>query len=445
MAQKIQHAGEFNLEALKIYSSSQIFADISNTVISIDLNENIFQSSIDGIIMVGDANNLIEKLPISGQEYVDLKISTPGASKSINSIDFTGNRKLYIYDVNMRQPLTSGAQIYTLSVSTIEPLRNQNIRISKSYTKTISDIVRDIFENVFQTDKELFIEKTKGIRKIIVPNNHPFTIINQLKQEAKSEQSNSPHYLFFENKDGFHFRTLESLIREPLMAKFHAGDKNLNEDRDNNGNPDDTTIIQSFRRILSFKFSNLNNWYDSNKTGMLGSTLLTHDIYTKSYTKRTFDFFGSFNSHDRMENRNPLYNKNALRKDFGTFEDSRLFVHPVSRVGTSIFDKDAQHYKDGKAQYDTSIPEDFVSDRHSKIAELNSGMSINMIVHGHTGISAGNMVNINFPIIGEDHDNDLVEKTTSGNYLISHLRHNFIIATKEHEIHLRVVKDGKGG
>ena len=90
MAQKIQHAGEFNLEALKIYSSSQIFADISNTVISIDLNENIFQSSIDGIIMVGDANNLIEKLPISGQEYVDLKISTPGASKSINSIDFTG-------------------------------------------------------------------------------------------------------------------------------------------------------------------------------------------------------------------------------------------------------------------------------------------------------------------------------------------------------------------
>ena len=444
MAQNIQFAGEFNLDTLKLYSSTGVFVDISDIVLSIDLNENIFQSSVDGTIIIGDANNLIENMPITGQEYIDLKISTPGAVSSRDTINFTNNKKLYINSVTARQSLTSGSQVYTLSVSTIEPLRNRSIRISKSYTETISDIVLDIFRNVFQTDKKLFIEKTKGVRKIVIPNNHPFTIINKLKQEAKSATHDSPHYLFFENKNGFHFRTLQDLINEPIMAKFHAGDKNLDEDKDSRGNSEDTKINQSFRRIISHKFSSVNNWYNDITSGMLGSTLFTHDIYTKSYTKNTFDYIDDFNNHGRIGDK-PMYNETALRDYFGTLENSRIFVHPVSRVGTNIDDKDAQHYKNSKAQYDNSIPENFILDRQSKISELGSGISINMIVHGHTGISAGDMININFPVVGEDHNNDKVEKTTSGNYLISHLRHNFIPITKTHEIHLRAVKDGKGG
>ena len=163
---------------------------------------------------------------------------------------------------------------------------------------------------------------------------------------------------------------------------------------------------------------------------MLGSTLITHDIYTKSYTKKTFDYITNFKKYDRIESQKPMYNATALKQDFGTFEDSRLFIHPVSRVGTNTYDKDAQYYKDGKTQYDSSVPEDFISDRHSKVAELNSGISINMIVHGHTGISVGDMVDIRFPIVGEDHDNERIEKTTSGNYLISHLRHSFVARYK---------------
>ena len=444
MSQDIKYAGEFNLDTLRLYSSNEIFIDIANLVISIDLNENIFQSSVTGNIVVGDANNLLEKLPITGQEYLDLKISTPGAIHSEDTINFTGDKSLYVYDVVVRAPISSGSQVYTLSVSTIEPLRNQNIKISKSYTKSVSGIVNDIFKNTFKTSKKLFIEKTKGIRKIVSPNSHPFTLINRLKREAKSAKYNSPHYLFFENKNGFHFRTLQDLINQPVKMIFHSGDKNLDENRSNSNYLEDTTIGQSFRRIKDFTFASLNNWYDSNQTGMLGSTLITHDIYTKSYTKKTFDYISNFDNYGRVGNK-PIYNATALRQDFGTFENSRLFIHPVSRVGTNINDKDAQYYKDGKSQYDNSVPEDCISDRASKISELNSGISINMSVHGHTGITAGDMVDIRFPIVGEDHDNEIIEKTTSGNYLISHLRHNFILATSQHNITLRAVKDGKGG
>ena len=92
MAQNIQFAGEFNLDTLKLYSSTGVFVDISDIVLSIDLNENIFQSSVDGTIIIGDANNLIENMPITGQEYIDLKISTPGAVSSRDIINFTNNK-----------------------------------------------------------------------------------------------------------------------------------------------------------------------------------------------------------------------------------------------------------------------------------------------------------------------------------------------------------------
>ena len=157
-AQSIQYAGEFNLEVLKLYSIKESFVDLSDITISIDINENIFQSSVEGDIVIGDANNLIENMPITGQEYLDLKIATPGATHFEHIIDFTGDRRLYVSDISSRQELSAGSQVYVLKVSTIEPLKNQNIRISKSYTKTISEIVRDIFENTFKTSKKLFIE-----------------------------------------------------------------------------------------------------------------------------------------------------------------------------------------------------------------------------------------------------------------------------------------------
>ena len=450
MAKSIQYASEFNLDVCRLYTIQESFADISNLVLSIDINENIFQNSVTGTIVLGDANNLIENMPITGQEYLDLKISTPGANKFEHTIDFTGDKKLYVYDVVARESLTSGSQVYTLSVSTIESLRNENIRISKSYTNTISNIVDDMFVNVFQTKKELFIEPTKGIRKIVVPNNHPFTLVNRLKTEAKSQVYNTPHYLFFENKNGFHFRSLQHLMckgrddKKVVIRKvLHCGDKNLDEDKDSRSDID-TTLFQSFMRIQRYKFESLNNWYDNNKMGILGSTLFTHNIYTKSYKKETFDYFDNFNRHNINKFAKPMYDRDMLVRDFGTFENSRIFMQPVSRVGTSITDKDAHHYKDGKAQYDSSIPEDSISDRRSKISELLSGgISINMVINGTTDLTAGDMVYITLPIIGQNHGGENFETSTTGNYLVSHLRHNFIPLTQKHEIHLRAIKDNK--
>ena len=37
------------------------------------------------------------------------------------------------------------------------------------------------------------------------------------------------------------------------------------------------------------------------KNGMLGSNLITHDIYNKNYRTNDFDYFRDFNEHLRVE------------------------------------------------------------------------------------------------------------------------------------------------
>ena len=161
-------------------------------------------------------------LPVTGQDYLSMKIVTPSLEKS--PIDYTQT----VFAVNKIDTRidADGAQVFQLHFISPELLRNERVRISKSYKSTISNMVYDALNSAkyINTNKEIFLEATKGIRKIVVPNSHPFDFIKKLAREAESEEFNSPHYLFYENIFGIHFRSIESLYRQASIGSYHAGD-----------------------------------------------------------------------------------------------------------------------------------------------------------------------------------------------------------------------------
>ncbi len=128
-------------------------------------------------------------MPIIGQELLSLKIQTPGFTEDRSSINFTGGREFSVFKIGMRTELSKGAQIYELNFISQESLRNERVRVSKSYATDLSTIVEDIMTNdkYIGTTKELFIEPTLGARKIVVPNVHPYFFFKDLlKQFLKS-------------------------------------------------------------------------------------------------------------------------------------------------------------------------------------------------------------------------------------------------------------------
>ena len=73
--------------------------------------------------------------------------------------------------------------------------------------------------------------------------------------------------------------------------------------------------------------------------------------------------------------------------------------------------------------------------------ELNTGMTINMSIHGNTTVTVGQVIDVNVPISGQDHEEVGQSKLQSGLYLISKIRHTFSQPTRTHMISLQATKD----
>ena len=219
---ELQYSGEFNLFECKLFTDGGNTIDLSkgNQILAIDIYEDIFKGGLTGSIFIADTHSLITALPIVGHEGLSIKIQTPGFTEKHSSLDFTDRRMFVIYKIALRSELSQGAQVYQLKFASQELLISDRIAVSKSYTANISTMVKDVFTNekYIGTKKKLFIESTQGVRKIVVPHSHPYVFINRLAKESIST-TGSPHYMFFENADGFHFRTLQDLYKQPSNKK----------------------------------------------------------------------------------------------------------------------------------------------------------------------------------------------------------------------------------
>ena len=213
----MQYAGEFQIKLAEVYSPN---GEITNLLtdfqlIEINIFEDMFKSSITGNVIVIDTRNIIETIPLVGQERLALKIATPSLSAKKDIIDFSENH-FFIYKITSRAELNAGSQTYQLQFISAEAIKNSRKRVSKSYYKqksNISEIVFDLLaedKDGVQTSKDVFIEETVGNRAIVLTNSNPYTTINKLLKEAVSKKG-SPHYVFFENKNGIHFKTLQSI------------------------------------------------------------------------------------------------------------------------------------------------------------------------------------------------------------------------------------------
>ena len=439
MSEKIQYAGELNIDTLDILTSGGLRVDVTDITVSVDIFEDIFKNTITGSIILGDTENILTNFKIVGQELLRIKFRTPGLTEKQDILDFTDN-PFFIYKINMRESVTSGGQMYELLFTSQESLRNQTIRVSKSYKDSIQNIVYDLMKNesYISSNKDVYVDATLGSRKIVAPNVHPYSLIDKLKRESISKADGSTEFLFFENKDGFYFTSLSGLYSMPIKAIFHDGDKMFDENRSSTKSEVDNTVIQSFRRIINYDIVSNKDFSMNLMGGMMGGELTTHNIYNKSYETTNYSYFDNFYDHPRIEGTDSktIYS-DALLSDLNTFGKTSIKVHPTS----SVNDLDAQHYEDGNTVYSTNKAKDWMLHRQSRIVELNNNSFINMTVHGITNLKVGDIIEANFPVVGNDHNNYKLDPFLSGIYLISKLRHSFSPITKSHQINMQIVRD----
>ena len=142
----IQYAGEYEIEEIKLFSSSGNIIPLNGLMMSLSLFENIFSPTMSGQIVLLDTNSIVLNLPIIGQEYLSFKIKTASlGNEGTDIIDYTEN-VFSIYKIDKRI-MGDGAEAIVLHFASPEMLRNSRTRVSKSYTNSIDKIVIDVLQN----------------------------------------------------------------------------------------------------------------------------------------------------------------------------------------------------------------------------------------------------------------------------------------------------------
>jgi hypothetical protein len=278
------------------------------------------------------------------------------------------------------------------------------------------------------------VEGTKGSRSLIVQNANPLAFITRLTKEAISEENDSSEYVFFANKNGVHFKTLQSLFEKEPRGLFHNGDKGFDEKYTDE--QDSGKITQHFRRILDFELVQGHDLLLGNHGGMIGGKVFEHNLYRKKLETKTFNYFDdeSYKGGERI-NEERVYNRIALDASDDELVNSNISVISNSK---DKFEKDMffELKKDANQRNKTILR------RQSKFLELQKGISIKMEVTGYTALTAGDMVFINLQSIGGDDSDPPINKFYSGPYLVKTLRHKFSYPTRQHTMGITAVKDG---
>ena len=185
-------------------------------------------------------------------------------------------------------------QALLLEFTTHELVKNQRVKLNRSFEGTCSDIVENILKNELKTKKKLFIEPSDGIKKYVFPNIDPFTAINMIKREAVTVSDGAPTFMFYEDLRGYHFRSLSSMYERTISQEYNPSVV---------GSKAGTKPIDSFndmRSILGMHITGNGDTLLGTFAGEYGSKLTVYDTYCRRFKNYTYNYLDSFKTEQHI-------------------------------------------------------------------------------------------------------------------------------------------------
>ena len=221
---------------------------ISNSTAEIDYFESILEPTITMSINLFSSYSLFNEIPIRGGEKVEIELKVD-SNRWIKDIPPTfsleGDNAMYVYKVS-DVSATKARELLTIHLVSKEYFMNEQSKCLKKYqSNNISVHVKDILKNVLQTKKDYDknIEDTSNKYCFYGGNRKPFHVLQWLAPKSistspgvkgksgKGQQAQgkgTAGFLFYENKDGFHYRSIDELVgglgNKKVVWKYRADD-----------------------------------------------------------------------------------------------------------------------------------------------------------------------------------------------------------------------------
>jgi len=444
-------AGSIDIVELKIISSSGIVADLKEFLVELNIYEDMFSNTLYGDILLSDSRNMIEFLPIIGEEYLNVHFQTP----SFEQVGDFVKKSFRIYRLSNRSVVRdNNTQLYTLHFASPELFEDMLIPVYTSFEGNVGELAFDVYNKFLaksrnltlssdetdlslETDSTIFlVSETDNNIKFVSPGWTPLKIINWLASKAiPKEDTKARDFLFYETTKAFYFTSVEKMFKEAsddnnIVGVYSYSAANLKDDGDSDPNRQ-LTLVSNIELVES------NDHIKNYTSGYLSNRLITLDVFNKKYELVDYDYIQDYknyyHSSGKGETAVPLFDK-----DTPSIPYSSISFYPVN---PKLFQtSQTDYFKDNISEK----MKDIYGNRKCSLLGLTN-VKLNITVPGRTDVEVGRMLYFKFPKLSPASEEDIavddnhLDSLYSGRYLITAVHHR--ITPSEHLMIMEIVKD----
>ena len=397
--------------------------DLRAGVISFSYFEDVFSPMVTATVLIsstggvmkdedGDSVSMYNGLPLRGGERVSIKI--PSNSDNNIDLEFTeeNDRELFVASIT-NVLISAESESFTLNLVSREAISNETSRVGKKFpsSEPISDSVKEIIEKYLLSKKEVIVDETMNPYGFYGNMKKPFTILTWLASKSvpgnSSGQSSSAGYFFYETKDGYNFRSVDTLVtQEPFAEKYTYSP----------GVVDNLDPRKDFK-ILQYSVSRNQNLIHNLERGAYCTYRMYLNPVTFRFTTVEQGLFKTSDYADKMENLGESFEVELAPVD----DTGKTLADIPSRFMTGVLDFGITEKKDKNSRKKNADPMEYKSQammRYNTIFTNTCTMTIPL----NTNLVAGGLIECQFAKITNE-EKKVVDEKQSGLYMIKELVH----------------------
>jgi hypothetical protein len=400
---------DFSLQKLDFINASGQRFEMQKLMVEMSYYEDIYSFCVSGSVTVRDAQGFIEAFQLTGNEYMEINMG------KIKDAPNTDDQVFHVYKIGKRLPTGNlNDEFYTLYFCSEELYLSEQLKISKSYMgQKISDIVSSILTNTLKTktSKINVIEETTGIYDFIVPRFKPLETISWVSTYARPNTGTGCDMLFYENRYGFNFRSLQSIYKDPVYASYRYQQKNLAKNLEQ--------IQDKITSVLDYEFVKTYDVLNDTNSGTFANQLISLDPVTRKSNITNFDY-KKYQSESTSLNGSGVLNASPNR--LGTTPNQSYSAVTKVAIGnanqaTTPYIKQAP----GSVAKDIYL-ETYIPNRTAQLGLANYTV-LKIMIPGDPGVTAGSIINFELLTLKPTSTTKDADKFYSGKYLVTAVRH----------------------
>jgi len=386
----------------------------------IDYYESIESPSISMTITFIDIDQVIGRRGITGGEYIDVIVKID--DEDADDFKVMHDKQKMMLNSVRNMVTESNKQVATLEFVSVETIVNETARLNKKFTGNISQTVLDILtddEKGIKTKKKVFGPKKEKLGETDVEEDratNSYSFVGNLKRPfdtiqwlcPKGQSANDDFgFLFYETLDGYHFRSIKSLLEQDAITYQQTDSQGLSN------------------KILQNNLNQSNDIGMNMRMGMYANRTIYVDI--ENQNTEVVDFKAS-----EIKLNKPATLLTGI-EDYPT----RLMVR-VDDVGVAQV---------GAAKTDVQPKSELAKYQNKSYIRNNLlfSQSLSISIPLNTTLRAGFALDIRLPLKQENGDaavdsyGNERSNDPSGRYLIAELRH--LIGGGQSETQLKLIRD----